>query len=162
MASKAFFDPMVLFRVAPLVSSTFALRFSVDQYSFLNVLLAQEHREDAKHIIPSYFRIFFRNGIWHIGVLYGVSFGSGIANFFSKPNAAWRWYAAGTALTLAHMAFAPKIMWSIKDLYDDEPKGQGDKHLKKWLDIHVIRSVLADFPAWVCFGIACLKSFQPL
>ncbi|KAI0803892.1 hypothetical protein GGR55DRAFT_380547 [Xylaria sp. FL0064] len=162
MASKAFFDPLVLLRVAPVVTTTMAMRFSHDQYFFLGNFLAPPHRDKANDIVPSYFTTFFMRGIWDIGILYTLTPAIGITNFYSHPNGAWKWYAAGTALALFHLAFAPFVMYKVKGLADDEPKGQGNKLLRQWLDVHILRSWLADVPAWLCFTIGCLKSLQPL
>ncbi|GAP88052.1 putative integral membrane [Rosellinia necatrix] len=161
MASGAFFDPLVLLRVAPVVSSTMAMRFSHDQWLFLDNFLAPEHRERANGIVPSYFRTFFMRGIWDIGILYTLTAGTGIANAYSRRPGAWRWYAAGTALAFSHMAFAPFIMYKVKALSDDEPKGQGNRLLREWLNVHALRSWMADIPAWACFVVGCLKSLQP-
>ncbi|KAI1261509.1 hypothetical protein F5Y18DRAFT_401435 [Xylariaceae sp. FL1019] len=161
MASKAFFDPVVLMRIAPVITSCMAMRFSHDQWFFLSCFLG-ENRERTNNIIPSYFKTFFSRGLPEILGLYTLTAGTGIYNFYSKPNGAWKWYAAGTALAFFHMAFVPFIMPPIKALHDDEPKGQGATQLRKWLDIHVIRSNLADVPAWACFTIACMKSLQPV
>ncbi|KAI1329900.1 hypothetical protein F5Y16DRAFT_364313 [Xylariaceae sp. FL0255] len=162
MASKAFFDPVVALRLAPVVTSCMAMRFSHDQWSFLSVFLSPENREKTNNIIPSYFKTFFAQGVKEIGALYTLTTGLGIYNFYARPNDAWKLYAAGTALAVFHMAFAPLIIPSIKALHDDEPKGQGGLQLRNWLDIHTIRSNLADVPAWACFTIACIKSLQPI
>ncbi|KAI0423128.1 hypothetical protein F5X98DRAFT_360212 [Xylaria grammica] len=162
MASRAFFDPLVFLRVAPVLTSTMALRFSHDQYFFLDNFLAPEHREKAKEIVPSYFTTFFMKGIWSIGVLYTLTPAAGITNFYSKPSGAWKWYAAGTAFTILHMAFVPAVMYKVKALADGPSKEEGLKLLREWLKVHSIRSWVADIPAWVCFVIGCLKSLQPL
>jgi hypothetical protein len=109
MASQAFFDPLVLLRVAPVLTSTMAMRFSHDQWLFLDNFFAPEHREKANEIVPSYFKTFFMKGIWDIGTLYTLTTATGITNFYSRPNGAWKWYAAGTALAFLHMTFVPLI-----------------------------------------------------
>ncbi|KAI0867593.1 hypothetical protein GGS24DRAFT_507661 [Hypoxylon argillaceum] len=162
MASKAFFDPLVLLRVAPVLTSTMAMRFSHDQWLFLENFLVPDHRERANEIVPSYFKAFFRKGIWEIGILYSLTTATGISNIYSRQGGAWKWYAAGTALAFFHMAFAPFVMYKIKGLCEDEPKGQGNKLLREWLTVHSLRSWVADVPAWACFVVACLKSVQPL
>ncbi|KAJ8126959.1 hypothetical protein O1611_g6679 [Lasiodiplodia mahajangana] len=129
MASKAFFDPLVLLRVAPVLTSTMAMRFSHDQWLFLENFLVPAHREKANDIVPSYFKTFFMKGIWEIGVLYTLTTATGISNIYSRPGGAWKWYAAGTALAFSHMAFVPFVMYKVKGLFDDEPKGQGNKFL---------------------------------
>ncbi|KAI1183519.1 hypothetical protein F5B17DRAFT_443378 [Nemania serpens] len=162
MASKAFFDPLVLLRVAPVLTSTMAMRFSHDQWLFLENFLVPEHRDKVNAIVPSYFKTFFAKGVWDIGILYTLTTATGISNVASKHGGAWEWYAAGTALAFLHMAFVPFIMYKVKGLIDDEPKGQGNTLLRGWLNVHTVRSWVTDIPSWACFVVACLKSVQPL
>ncbi|KAK6850734.1 hypothetical protein PG987_000368 [Apiospora arundinis] len=171
MASGRFVDPMTLLRVTPLVTSTAAVMYSVDQYMFLNNFLAPELRERSNAIVPSYFKVFFRRGIWIIMTAYPLSIATGIANFYrgggklggSSNNGAGRWYAAGAALALTHYAFVPTVMYKVQALFEGEEKGNGNgnKDLKRWLDVHLVRSILVDVPSWLCFATACLKSLAP-
>ncbi|KAK8044983.1 hypothetical protein PG993_005007 [Apiospora rasikravindrae] len=166
MASGRFVDPMTLLRVTPLVTSTAAVMFSIDQYLFLDNFLAPAHRERANELVPSYFKTFFRKGIWIIMTAYPLSIATGVANVYrssggtaaAKLNGAGRWYAAGAALAFAHYAFVPSIMYKVQALFEGEGKGEGNKDLKRWLDVHLVRSVLVDVPSWLCFATACLKS----
>lgn len=166
---------MTLLRVTPLVTSTAAVVFSADQYLFLDTLLASPHRERANEIVPSYFKTFFGRGIWIILTAYPLSIATGVANVYrsgsaesslaaklsSSSNGAARWYAAGAALALAHFAFVPSIMYKVQALNEGEGKGEGNKNLQRWLDVHLLRSVLVDVPSWLCFATACLKSLGP-
>ncbi|RYP76512.1 hypothetical protein DL771_001746 [Monosporascus sp. 5C6A] len=161
MASRQFFDPLTLLRVAPVVSSSAALWFSHDQYFFLKVFLhIEEHK--AEPAIPAYFRKFFNGGLARLLPLYAITIGTGIANSYSRPAAAHLWYACGAAFALAHFTFVPAVMWKVEHLANEEndAKGTGAEYLKKWLDVHMIRSVIVDFPAWICFSIAALKSLK--
>ncbi|ETS74284.1 hypothetical protein PFICI_14150 [Pestalotiopsis fici W106-1] len=162
MASRAFFDPMTLLRAAPVISSTAALCYSFDQYNFLTNFLRPIHGDYFNESVPSYFASFFPAGLPQILLFYGISIGTGMANVSSQPNDAWRWYAAGTALAVGHFAFVPKIMWAVSALFEEfeDPKGQGNRKLKRWLDIHAVRSFVVDLPAWVCFSVAALASLQ--
>ncbi|KAJ3579660.1 hypothetical protein NPX13_g902 [Xylaria arbuscula] len=114
MASGAFFDPVVVMRVAPVLTSTLAMRFSHDQWFFLSTFnkVPPEHRAKTNEIIPSYFTSFFMKGIWDIGVFYSLTPTWGVFNFYSRPNGAWKWYAAGTAFAVLHLAFAPLVSTS--------------------------------------------------
>ncbi|KAI0203389.1 hypothetical protein F4808DRAFT_418581 [Astrocystis sublimbata] len=177
MASKAFFDPVALLRVAPVLTATMAMRYSHDQYFFLSTFLSpsvRAHTDTTRSIIPAYFRAFFLRGIWDIGALYTLTTATGLANLLGvnqrfgfglnlssvRDSVAWRWYAAGTALAVGHMAFVPFVMYKVQALFDDKPKGQADANLQKWLDVHVVRSWATDIPAWTCFVIGLLKSVE--
>lgn len=199
MASNAFFDPITLLRVAPLVSSTATCWFSVDLFIFLGTFLDPAHHKKANEVVPSYFKVMLSATMLPVMTLHSITIGTGISNAWGRPTEGWRWYTAGTALVFFHMAFGPMICklspeptaWcqkrcgtsrvpvdsskdarettntaitvgSIQALRDDKPKNQGNKSLKKWLDIHLVRSIMADFPAWVCFGIAVLKSVRTI
>ncbi|KAK7943130.1 uncharacterized protein PG986_012243 [Apiospora aurea] len=149
MASGRFVDPMTLLRVTPLVTSTAAVMFSVDQYLFLDNLLAPPHREQMNELVPSYYKTFFRKGIWIIMTAYPVSIATGVANVYRSsgerppPNS-----AAGTT---ARGAGAVR----------GRGQGEGNRNLRRWLDVHLVRSVLVDVPSWLCFATACLKSLGP-
>lgn len=164
MASKQFFDPLTLLRVAPVVSSSAALWFSHDQYFFLNAFLRIEEHEKAGSVIPLYFRKFFPAALVPIFTLYGVSIGTGIGNAWARPatTPAHIWYACGAAFALAHFTFVPAVMWKIEHICNEEndDKGTAPEYLRKWLNVHAIRSFLVDFPAWICFSIAALKSLK--
>ncbi|KAK8120144.1 hypothetical protein PG999_004264 [Apiospora kogelbergensis] len=168
MASGRFVDPKTLLGVAPLVTSTAAVMFSVDQYLFLDNFLAPQLRDRTNEIVPSYYKSFFRKGIWIIMTAYPLSIATGVANYYragqlssSSHNGAGRWYAAGAALAFAHYAFIPSIMYKVQALFEGEGKGEGNKDLKRWLDVHLVRSVLVDVPSWFCFATACLKFLGP-
>ncbi|EMR64818.1 hypothetical protein MGN70_001064 [Eutypa lata] len=163
MASKQFFDPLTLLRVAPVVSSSVALRYARDQHFFLNAFLKIEERDKAGPVIPLYFRQFFPAALVPVFTLYGITIGTGIANSWARPAAApaHLWYACGAALALAHFAFVPAVMWKIEHLCNEEnDKGTAPEYLRKWLNVHAFRSFVVDFPAWVCFSIATLKSLK--
>ncbi|RYP81821.1 hypothetical protein DL770_005776 [Monosporascus sp. CRB-9-2] len=151
MASRQFFDPLTLLRVAPVVSSSAALWFSHDQYFFLKVFLRIEERDKVKPVVPAYFRKFFNGGLSRLLPLYAITIGTGIANSYSRPAAAHLWYACGAAFALAHFTFVPAVMWKVEHLANEEndAKGTGAEYLKKWLDVHTIRSIVVDFPAWL-------------
>jgi hypothetical protein len=162
MASKQFFDPMALLRVAPLVTSTVAMQYSVDQHLFLNNFLAIKQETKTEAVVHPYFRRFFIRGFVVLAPAYTLSIAVGFINFYLRPNDFKSWYACGTAFALAHFAFVPKIMWKVEALTneDNEVKHQGLEYLKDWLEIHAVRSLLVDFPAWLCFSLAALKSFR--
>ncbi|KAI1410728.1 hypothetical protein F5Y13DRAFT_167226 [Hypoxylon sp. FL1857] len=164
MASGAFFDPLTLLRVAPLVTSTASLVIANDSHIFLSSLVSlKKQRAQVNEIAPRYFEAFFWKGLPLIFGTFGLSIAFGLTNIYSKPYAASRgWYAAGTALGLLHFAFVPKIMWTVKDAIEakEDPNGGSADAIQRWLNVHYVRMALSDIPSWACFAIAVLKSLK--
>ncbi|KAH9886581.1 hypothetical protein F4778DRAFT_786682 [Xylariomycetidae sp. FL2044] len=161
MASRRFFEPVVLLRLLPVISSALAMRFSHDQFFFLRFFLAPAHREQAGAIVPSYFRVFASAEKYETAALYSLTALAGTGNLVYRPRgAAGLWYAAGTALTVAHLAFWPKMTGVAQSLLRAGPGEQATQQLRRWLDIHRVRSSVADVPAWACFTVACLTCLQ--
>ncbi|KAL1877332.1 hypothetical protein VTK73DRAFT_8785 [Phialemonium thermophilum] len=160
MASGRVFDPLVLLRVAPVISSSFSLWHCVSQHLFLNNLIVPEHRNKGNDILPSYWRTFFQPGLGVIFSLYGLSAGFALANLYSanSPGAVSRWYKFGVLFTAAHFTFVPAVAKVIKSIVDGDGKEDTWKFQKKWLKIHAVRSVLVDFSGWLCFLAAATES----
>ncbi|KAI1079932.1 hypothetical protein F5B20DRAFT_580728 [Whalleya microplaca] len=164
MASGQFFDPLTLLRVTPLVASSASLWLAVEEHRYLNIFLLLKDRSKVNEILPSYFEKFFYTTFPYLLSTFGITIATGVTNFYSRPNKALPWYAAGTALTLAHFAFVPGVMWKVKATIEakPEPNGSGADEVKRWLAVHRVRSIFADFPAWACFFIAVLKSLKSI
>lgn len=171
MASRQFLDPATLLRVAPLVTSTVALQFSVDQYLFLDNLRAVRVRGQpgaADRAIPSYFRAFFRKGLPLLLGTYSLTIAAGACNAFLLGGS---WYKGGTALALAHFAFVPAVMWKVEGLAREDDgenggdagagtEGRASRLLAGWLNVHALRSLTVDLPAWLCFLVAAVKTLR--
>lgn len=162
MASKQIFDPMTLLRVAPLVSSSFSLWYCVDQHLFFNNFIVPENRAKGSALLPSYWRSFLTPGLACIFSLYGVSIGTAAANLYLAPGSSSTWYATGAGFAMAHFLFVPMVSKLIKAIVDDESKGQSWKEQQKWLRVHAVRSVMVDFPGWLCFLTAVLQSVKSI
>ncbi|KAJ9272524.1 hypothetical protein DTO271D3_7122 [Paecilomyces variotii] len=159
MASGAFFDPLKLLRVAPLVSSTAAVWFAVDQDLFLSNFQQPLHEDKANAILPTYWKILLPRALWILGTLHTVTVGTSVANIALQGEKlrslnATRWYWSGVLFSLAHFTFVPLVMYKIKDIVEDNTKGYSTKILAKWLRVHRIRSVLVDFVAFASFLVA--------
>ncbi|GAD99428.1 integral membrane protein, putative [Paecilomyces variotii No. 5] len=159
MASGAFFDPLKLLRVAPLVSSTAALWFAVDQEVFLSNFQQSVHGDKANAILPTYWKILLPKALWILGALHTVTVGTSIANIALQGEklrslGATRWYWGGVVFSVAHFTFAPLVMYKIKDIVEDNTKGHSTRVLAKWLRVHRIRTVLVDFVAFTSFLMA--------
>ncbi|KAF7114707.1 hypothetical protein CNMCM5793_009658 [Aspergillus hiratsukae] len=143
MASRLFFDPMKLLRLAPLVTTTSSLMYAWDEYWFLSGFLRPEYKHHSEAMLPRYFRRFFEQGIWIIASLNTLTLSSSVANLLIDRLAldrlgSSRWYCAGLGFTVCHFLFVPLIAYPIRDIMEDRSKGQSTKDLKRWIDIHRI------------------------
>ena len=69
-----------------------------------------------------------------------------------------RWYGAGLAFALAHFAFVPWVAHPIEEIVKGKSKEESTTHLRRWLYIHRVRSLLVDLPAWASFLVAALMT----
>jgi hypothetical protein len=161
MASRQFFDPLVLLRVAPLVTTSASLWYSVDQFGLYTLLLGPRLRETAAQLLPGWWQVNLAPGLAAIFGLYGVSIGAGVANLLYKGGVgASRLYGYGAAFALSHFLFVPAVMYKIKAMVDDEPKGEAPAHQRRWLNVHVVRSLISDLPGFLCFLFAVTQSLK--
>ncbi|KAL6232481.1 hypothetical protein BDW75DRAFT_19527 [Aspergillus navahoensis] len=165
MASGLFFDPIKLLRMAPLVTTTASLMYAWDEHWFLSGFLRPEYKQHSDAMLPRYFRRFFEQGIWIIASLNTVTLTSSITNLLvDRPVldrlGSSRWYWAGLGFTVCHFLFVPLIAYPIRDIMEDRSKGASTKDLKRWIDIHRIRVLVADLPGWLSFFAAVLTTFQ--
>lgn len=165
MASGLFFDPLKLLRVAPLLTSTSTLVFAWDENWYLSLLVGSKHQDEVNKMLPSYFTRFFETGIFILAGLNTLTVSTTIGNLMNDRPVlnhlkSSRWYWAGLAFTLFHFAFVPTIAYPIRDIMEDRSKGNSTKDLQKWLDIHRIRTLVADLPAFVSFVGAALSAFS--
>jgi hypothetical protein len=63
MASFLLPNPLVLLRLAPLITTTASLMFSVDEYFFLTIYLHPTLQPKSNAILQKYFTLFFDRGI---------------------------------------------------------------------------------------------------
>ncbi|KAK1767709.1 hypothetical protein QBC33DRAFT_55676 [Phialemonium atrogriseum] len=159
MASGQVFDPLVLLRVAPLVTSSFSLWYCVDQHMFYNNFIIPTNRAKGNDILPSYWKSFLAPGLGCIFSLYGLSGGAAIANTYAAAGTS-RWYGIGAVFTAAHFLFVPAVSKAISAMIKGENKGDIWKHLQRWLRLHALRSIFIDFPGWLCFLTAAMQSLK--
>ena len=157
MASKQFFDPLTLLRVAPVVSTSMSLWFCVDQYTFFKNFITPPVREKGNQILPLYWKHFLSKGLTSIFGLYGLSIGFGIANLYKGANPS-RLYAVGAAFSAAHFLFVPFVAPKIQAMSEGKDTDQNWDQQRKWLNVHAIRSLFVDLPGWVCFLAAASQS----
>jgi hypothetical protein len=159
MGSKVVFDPRVLLRTAPLITSTCTLWYSFDQDFFNNLFLHPNHRTRSNEILPSYFGAFFGPGTARVLGLLALTLTGGGYNILagrsgSGGSASLPWYTAGTVLCASHLLFVPAVAPKIQAIVEDASKGSSTKDLEGWLSVHRIRTWTVDLASWVCFAVA--------
>ncbi|RMZ76369.1 hypothetical protein DV738_g4978, partial [Chaetothyriales sp. CBS 135597] len=165
MASGLFFDPVKLLRVAPLLTTTSLLVYAWDEHFYLSGFLHNEHKAEVEKILPSFFRRFFEQGIYVILGLNALTVSTTIGNLLTESAALDRlgsskWYWAGLGFTACHFVFVPLVAYPIRDIVEDRSKGKSTKDLKRWLDVHRIRVLVADLPACLSFLGALLSTIS--
>ena len=61
-------------------------------------------------------------------------------------------------LSLGHKIFAKKAIRLLAEIKNDIPKGNSTYSMGVWLKMNWTRALMTDFPVWVCFTVAALKS----
>lgn len=162
MASGLIFDPLTALRAAPLISSTCTLLYAWDQHFFLSMLNcpSREIRPKATPVLQPYYVLFFRRGLPIVLTFILASAASAVANLRVRPDdlrakGSFAWYAAGAALSAAHLAYVPWIAPSVQTLFEADPE-ETDLHetLDGWLALNWRRMVTVDLGAWVAFAVA--------
>ncbi|SPQ26560.1 b497194e-7239-45dc-80ea-1b3f270caca1 [Thermothielavioides terrestris] len=167
MASRLFFDPVVLLRTAPLVSSTCTLLYGTDQSFFLGLLnRPAATRARSRPLLPDYFAAFFRRGVVFVVACLAVTTWSSVANLYVRPAALrardsrW-WYVAGAVLSASHLLFVPLVAPSIKATVDADEKGtDANASLDEWLTVNWVRTLTVDLGAWAACFVAAVKSLE--
>lgn len=159
MDYNASFDPLKLLRVAPLVSSTAALWFAVDQHLFLSIFRKPVVLRKSNAILPIYQKILLPRALWVLGAMHTVTVGTSVANISLQGEklhsvGATQWYWSGVAFSLAHFTFVPLVIYKLKDIIEDNTKGHSTDVLGKWLRVHRLRTLTVDFVAFASFLIA--------
>lgn len=136
-----------------------------------------EQAQAARRILPRYFEMYIRHGVWVVLLLHTTSWVSLAANLWMGrlSKYAGKLYACGLCGLLAHLCFVPFVTGPVKRICDWMEEGQSDglkggkgrekgekeglvEVLKGWLGMHKLRMVVADVPAWVCCIMGSLAS----
>ncbi|ORY13673.1 hypothetical protein BCR34DRAFT_599644 [Clohesyomyces aquaticus] len=170
MASGKFFDPHVLLRVSPLLTSTCSLWYAWDQHFFLSIFLSPTHLAQSNDILPSYFRVFFRGGVTRVLVLLSLTMATSAANIYSyahrgsshalREKGALAWYVAGAGFAAAHLLFVPAVAPRIVAISEDKSKGNSTQDLRAWLRVNAVRMLTVDLAAWGCLGVGVMKALN--
>lgn len=170
---------LALLSVAPLLSATGSVMFTISEDTFIKTLMhispsetSMEARRHANRILPGLMG-FTRNGLAIIFTTYPISIATAAANLarrdgavsFSihsvKSNArvAAGFYLAGLCFSMLHMAFGPSAMKLLGEVRDDkgvdgDTKKDNTAKMLSWLRINTVRGMVADFPSWACYFAA--------
>ncbi|KAK7187307.1 hypothetical protein DPSP01_011286 [Paraphaeosphaeria sporulosa] len=123
-------------------------------------------------LLPAWFVNFFNTGLWSVLALNSTTLVSAAANLWAVGGlgeASGKWYFAGFAAAVAHLAFAPAVAGSVEGLYrlcvegckGEEGKseeGRAAKLLGEWVGWHKVRLWSVDVAAWVCFGVGAVEA----
>ncbi|KAH8812137.1 hypothetical protein F5884DRAFT_303892 [Xylogone sp. PMI_703] len=159
MASKKLYDPLILLRIAPLLSSTCSLWYALDQSFFLSIFTNPIHCTKSNDILPSYFTTFFHHGVWRVLGLISISIATSVANLYHAglSDELRKWFVAGALFTASHLLFVPAEGPTTLAIIHNQSKGRSTEDLKRWLKIHLVRTLTVDLAAWACFVVAAVS-----
>lgn len=165
MASRQFFDPVILLRVAPLITSSATLSYCWAQNVFISIFTRQRNREKSNPLLPTYIEDWFYGYTGQLIAVYTTTILTASANCYFRrqilaaSNSA-KWYAAGAVFSAAHFAFVPAVAWKFTTIINDETKGNSVKVLDEWLKVHRIRSLTVDIVSWGCILLGVLRALD--
>ncbi|KAK6002188.1 hypothetical protein QM012_001826 [Aureobasidium pullulans] len=162
MASRQFFNPVVLLRIAPLITSSATLSYCWAQNVFINIFTRQRNREKSNALLPSYIEDWFYGYTGQLIAAYTATILTAGANCYHRQTSAAsnsvKWYVAGAIFGAAHFTFVPAVAWKFTNIIKDETKGNSVKVLDNWLKVHRIRSLTVDIISWGCILMGVLRA----
>jgi hypothetical protein len=161
-------NTLALLRITPLISSSASLFYCADQYLVFSSFITPENTPHGSKLLPGYWSTYITPGLCFIVGLCSTSAIAGLTNAYgyfrsapASPQAA-KLYAAGAAFSLAHFLFAPFVAVSIEAMVNDTEGKDTAAQMRKWLNVHTVRSLVVDLPSWVLFLLATCDSVVPL
>lgn len=142
----------------PLISSSLTLFYAmVEPTVFIPFLrAAKEDAPAANRIVRLWWMNYLPSGLVTIfgTCLPSVVGGLYAAQHLPENSLRRRLCLAGSVFAAGHFAYGYTIAQSIKKLVDEEEeaKGKSMDYVRKWLDIHLWRTLTTDLPALVCFA----------
>ncbi|QYT02898.1 hypothetical protein H0G86_009881 [Trichoderma simmonsii] len=116
--------------------------------------------------VAVWFKDFFKPGFIGITSLSAVTIASGIRSALvrdasglaegqAKAKAASRWAIAGLVFTLIHFGFGNSVLAIMDRILSNPELAQGE--MAGWIQLHTVRTLTTDVPAWICFIGALLS-----
>ncbi len=163
MASRRFFDPVTLLRLAPVVSATGTLQLAWDQQWLLSVFTRPQLEHHTNQYLPKWFKECFASGLPKVLGLLTVTVATSVINLrvrrsLLQERGASVWYAAGATLAVGHLAFVPAVAPKVQAIIEDQPQGEAAGEMRKWLRVNLVRTLTVDTGAWICLIIAVSRT----
>jgi len=146
-----------LVRLAPVLSSTATLALALAEYHYLLPWLALPDQSlSVNGHLPSWFNRWFRPSLAGTLILSVASTvgaknaAASLYNFGGDFVRARLLYTCGACLTIAHFAFSSPFRKCLRRLVHGAAS-DARRELLRWLELHTIRTLTTDLPAWLCF-----------
>ncbi|ETN43312.1 uncharacterized protein HMPREF1541_02471 [Cyphellophora europaea CBS 101466] len=146
------------FAVIPLVSQSLTVFFAgVETTIFISFLRAAETDHAA---VQRTARLWWKQWLpWGLSTIFavtlpGICAGVYAARQLPSDSLEWKLYAAGAAFGSGHFLAGPTISKVIDKICDEEVEKSSEtmKYIKRWLQVHTVRTLAADIPALFCFA----------
>ncbi|KAL6864227.1 hypothetical protein J3F83DRAFT_154229 [Trichoderma novae-zelandiae] len=85
----------------------------------------------------------------------GTETGSGSVEGRAKARNASRWAIAGLVFTVLHFGFGNSVLAIMDKILSAPELAQGQ--MAAWIQLHTVRTLTTDVPAWLCFIGALLS-----
>ena len=170
-----------LLKLTPVITSTINLQFANDEWQFLTPWV-ETYAQDtslARQVLPGWASKWQSRGLWQALICLPLPIMSGIGMHFAlRPGnassilrdpllAEWRgpaieaarWYLVGSGFALLHFAFGSTAMRLLGQMKGAE-KSERERNVEsvaEWLDMHRLRTIVSDLPAFACFLAATIR-----
>jgi hypothetical protein len=143
----------------PLISSSLTVFYALVEPTILVPFLkaAEEDLAAASKTVRLWWSNYLPAGLITIFaiVLPTVVSGSYALRYFPQDSLRWKLCLAGTTFSAGHFAYGYSVAQVIKTTCDEEVEKQGKTMdtVRRWLQIHVLRTLTTDLPALACFAL---------
>ncbi|CAP98110.1 Pc22g08220 [Penicillium rubens Wisconsin 54-1255] len=161
MASGLILNPHLLFQTLPLATSTATLAHALLELTTNTAFLIPSLQPTSDKVLPKWFSHVFNRAVWtvlglNLGTITSAA-GTLLLNRYypQKPLQTTAFYWVGLAGAVGHLVFVPFVAGPVKRIVDDSGVG-ASVDMRRWVGVHRVRMVVADFSAWVAFVGAVL------
>lgn len=173
--------PLNYVRLIPLVSSTLALQWWIDEYQFFSswTKLPPSARSSADPVttpqskpndialrrnatLAEWFTQWLPQGALCPAISNPLCWSSTIVTSYhlQKFPSVQRWFLAGLALYFLHIPFGRREYADYMRIGEGGEDGSSMGNLERWLKMHKWRIWLIDVPGWICFAVGTVKAIE--